>query len=80
MKQVGGNHYTRHKDMQPWDVMEEYMNPEEFAGFLRGNVIKYILRYKDKGSEVEDLKKMVHYAEKLIELENTIKPKKRKKH
>ena len=71
MKQVGGDHYTRHKDMQPWDIMEEYMKPEEFAGFLRGNVIQYTMRYKDKGKS-EDLKKLLHYGEKLLETETNI--------
>ena len=43
------------------------MSKEEFNGFLRGNVIKYIAR--DKGG-VEDLKKARHYLDKLIEESN----------
>jgi len=49
--------------------MGEWMTPEEFRGFLRGNVIKYIARYKDKNG-VEDLLKAKHYLEKLIEEES----------
>lgn len=37
-------------------------------GFLEGNVIKYVCRYKEKNG-VEDLKKALHYLECLIERE-----------
>lgn len=65
-KQVGGDHYFKHK-IQPWDVMQEYLGPEAFQGYLQGNVIKYVLRAKDKGG-IEDLQKAQHYLEKLVEV------------
>lgn len=65
-KQVGGGHY-RTKKIQPWDAMEAWMSPEEFAGFLRGNAIKYLARCNDKGG-IEDVKKAQHYIEKLLEV------------
>lgn len=65
-KQVGGDHY-KSKAVQPWEAMESCMSKEEFAGFLRGNVIKYTMRCKDKGG-VEDLLKAQHYLEKLLEV------------
>jgi hypothetical protein len=48
------------------------IQPMEFIGrngmgFLEGNVIKYVCRYKAKNG-LEDLKKAAHYLEKLIEL------------
>ena len=47
----------------PWDVWSEYgMNAFE------GAVLKYLLRWRDKGG-VEDLKKARHTLDKLIELE-----------
>ena len=64
--QVGGDHYSS-KAVQPWDAMESWMSREEFSGFLRGNVIKYVSRYQDKGG-LEDLKKANHYLSKLIEI------------
>lgn len=64
--QVGGDHYVT-KLVQPWDAMKAWMSHEEFAGFLRGNVIKYIARYKDKGG-LDDLQKARHYLDKLIEI------------
>jgi hypothetical protein len=67
-RQVGGDHYVKHGSVQPWDAMKEWMTEEQFSGFLRGCVIKYIARYRDK-SGVEDLKKAQHYLSKLIEIE-----------
>jgi hypothetical protein len=64
--QIGGDHYVT-KSVQPWDAMKAWMSHEEFAGFLRGNVIKYIARYKDKGG-LDDLQKARHYLDKLIEI------------
>jgi len=63
--QVGGNHY-KEKTIQPWTAMESWMTPEQFEGFLRGNVIKYIARYKDKDG-LKDVLKAKHYLEKLLE-------------
>jgi hypothetical protein len=63
--QVGGDHY-KSKKVQPWDAMECWMSPEQFEGFLRGNVIKYIARYKDKDG-LKDVQKAHHYLSKLIE-------------
>lgn len=63
--QIGGDHY-RSKDIQPWTAMESWMTEEEFEGFLRGNVIKYIARYKDKDG-VKDVLKARHYLERLLE-------------
>ncbi len=64
--QVGGDHY-RNKTIQPWDAMEAWMTPEAFAGFLQGNAIKYLARWRDKGG-LEDLEKAQHYLGKLVEV------------
>jgi hypothetical protein len=64
--QVGGAHY-RASELQPWHVMEAWMSREAFTGFLHGNVIKYVSRFRNKGG-VQDLKKAQHYLEKLIEV------------
>ena len=59
-QQVGGAHYAV-KAIQPWDFIIA-----NNIGYLEGNIIKYISRWKDKGG-VEDLKKAQHYLQKLIE-------------
>lgn len=61
-KQVGGSHYAE-KAIQPWD----YILANKL-GYLEGNVVKYISRWKEKGG-VDDLRKVIHYTEKLIEVE-----------
>jgi len=61
-RQVGGNHYST-KEIQPWD----YIASNNLCYFT-GNCVKYVSRWKDKGG-VEDLRKAIHYLEKLIELE-----------
>lgn len=60
--QVGGQHYNA-KSLQPWDVIIAWN-----LGFLDGNAMKYLARWRDKGG-IEDLKKAKHYIEKLIEVE-----------
>lgn len=65
-QQYGGDHYVN-LGVQPWSAMESWMTPEAFAGFLRGNAIKYLARADKKGG-VEDLKKARHYLDKLLEV------------
>jgi len=60
-KQVGGNHY---KDCKIMPI--EYITKNNLD-FLEGNVVKYITRHKLKGG-VEDIKKVIHYAELILEL------------
>lgn len=64
--QVGGAHYTS-KLIQPWEAMEAWMSEDQFKGFLKGNVIKYLARCDDKGGKI-DLEKARHYLDKLIEM------------
>jgi hypothetical protein len=47
------------------DCIRVQMTPEELAGFYRGNILKYLWRYKDKGG-VEDLKKARVYLDWMI--------------
>jgi hypothetical protein len=52
------------------DAIESALSPEEFKGFLRGNVLKYNWRCMQKNG-VEDLKKAQWYEDRLIKtLEN----------
>ena len=60
--QIGGNHYASN-DIQPWDYIIA-----NNLGYLEGNIIKYTTRWRRKGG-IDDLRKVIHYAEKLIEVE-----------
>lgn len=66
--QVGGDHYAS-KTVQPWQAMESWMSAEAFSGYLQGNCIKYLSRYRDKNG-IEDLKKAQHYLAKLCKHES----------
>jgi len=48
--------------------IEASMAPEAFAGYLKGNVMKYLWRYEKKGKPIEDLKKARWYLDRLIGL------------
>ena len=63
----GPAHYTG-LAIQPWEAMESWMTPEEFAGFLRGNVIKYMARAPHKGGR-DDYRKAHHCLEKLLSVQ-----------
>ena len=65
--QIDGDHYKT-MPMQPWDVMEAVLTPEEFVGFLKGNVIKYSMRAGRKDG-TDDASKARHYAHKLAEFQ-----------
>jgi len=53
------------------DYIEDFLNHDEFQGYLRGNIAKYMHRFPYKNG-VEDLKKAQWYLNKLIEtVENT---------
>ena len=59
-KQVGGSHYKKYK-IQPIEFIVK-----NNIGFVEGNIIKYVLRFKEKGG-VQDLEKAKHYIELLID-------------
>lgn len=52
-------------DIEPWDIMQADFTREEFIGFLKGNILKYLLR--KKGSDLQDFEKIEHYSRKLQE-------------
>jgi hypothetical protein len=60
-KQIGGSHYRKGGEIQPWDIIKAWE-----LDFWEGNVVKYVLRWKHKDG-VQDLKKARHYLDYLIE-------------
>ena len=66
--QCGGSHY-KNMAIQPWDVMQSVLTPEEFQGYLKGNVLKYALRAGKKEGADDDADKAKHYAMKLREVQ-----------
>lgn len=56
-------HYNAGK-VECIDAIESMLTPEEFIGFLRGNILKYQWRYNHKNG-AEDMKKAEWYFNKL---------------
>jgi len=48
--------------------MESFFTPEQYRGYLKGNIVKYIARYEAKGG-LADLEKAGVYLKWLVELE-----------
>ena len=57
-------HYAQ--TVQPIEYMEITMTPEQYEGYLLGNVIKYISRYRHKNG-IEDLLKGKVYISWLVD-------------
>ena len=62
-------HYKNGK-IECIDAMEAMLSPEEFVGYLRGNVFKYLWRYQHKGKAHEDLQKAQWYLARLVFVHN----------
>lgn len=50
------------------DYIQDFLTEEEFIGYLRGNIAKYLHRFRYKGKPAEDLKKAEWYLKRLIEV------------
>ncbi len=70
-------HY-QHTLLQPLEIMQRIMAPEEFKGFLKGNILKYSIRGGNKQGEPaeKDLGKVETYSRwlRLAEQGKTINP------
>ena len=71
---VNPDHYKQ-GDIECIEAIKASMTHEEFIGYLKGNAMKYLWRYRNKNG-VEDLKKMNWYSDRLIkELTELVKSK-----
>ena len=60
-------HYDLFPGQQVIDIIEAALTPEEFAGYCKGNAIKYRLRAGRKDDAIQDLAKAEWYRERLCE-------------
>ena len=60
--QEGGNHYKRYT-IQPIEFIVK-----NDLGFIEGNIIKYVMRHREKNGK-QDLLKAKHYIDLLLEYE-----------
>lgn len=59
-------HYTSGK-IEVIKIIEDQLTPEEYRGYIKGQVIKYITRERHKNG-LEDLEKAYWYLGRLINL------------
>jgi Protein of unknwon function (DUF3310) len=64
------SHY-KSGNIESIEYIQSFLSKEEYQGFLRGNISKYLHRMDYKGKPLEDLKKAKWYLERLIELKET---------
>ena len=57
-------HYTQ-GGIECIDALKACMTPEEFKGFLRGNALKYLWRFREKAG-LQDIQKAEWYLNRLI--------------
>jgi len=63
-------HYTSGK-IETWNWIELGMTDDEFRGYCKGNIYKYLQRYHMKGG-LQDLDKAMAYIKRLRQFEMEI--------
>jgi len=63
------SHYQNEQGKECIDILHDMLSKDAFEGYLMGNVLKYIYRYKGKNG-AEDLKKAQWYLERLMIIVN----------
>ena len=66
-------HYTA-GGVECIDAIEAALGPEQFIGFLRGQVLKYTWRTGKKDEHAQDVRKSIWYAERLAKCLEKAKP------
>ena len=52
-------------EVEAIDIIAMSMTEDDFLAYLKGNALKYIIRYKHKGNPEQDISKAIWYLEKL---------------
>jgi hypothetical protein len=71
--QVGGDHYRKLGEYQPWLVLKHWLSEDEFRGFMKGTAIVYLARERDKGGS-QDIEKALHTLAGWLELTQPNQP------
>ena len=58
-------HYITEGSIECIEAIEAQLTPEEFRGYIKGNVAKYVWREKKKGGD-ESLRKAQWYLGRLV--------------
>ena len=68
-EQVNSPDHYNSNTIETIDLIRDSMESDEYRGYLKGNVFKYVsrCRYKEKENPLKDLLKAQWYLNKLIE-------------
>jgi hypothetical protein len=67
MDKINPNYY-KDKPIETIDVIKNELTPEEFRGYLKGQIWKYLSRHRQKNG-LEDLQKAKWYMDYLVKFE-----------
>ncbi len=59
------NHYTN-GNIETIDYIQDTLTSDEFRGYIKGNVLKYVSRERYKGG-LEDIRKAIWYLNRYVE-------------
>ena len=65
---INPSHYSQSGSIECIEAIEAQLTTEEFRGFLKGNICKYVWRERYKGGH-ESLKKAAWYLDRLNKLD-----------
>jgi hypothetical protein len=63
-------HYTKNK-IETIEIIKDSLTEEEFRGYIKGNILKYIIRERHKNGD-EDLGKARWYLNNILDTVNTV--------
>ncbi len=63
---VNSPEHYRQGGIECIEAIEASMTREEFKGYLKGSVLKYLWRYEHKGKPGEDLRKATWFLNRLL--------------
>lgn len=64
---IAQSHYNQCA-IEPIEIMQMYFTAQEMYGFCKGNALKYILRSRFKGHELQDMEKALQYVEWAVDV------------
>lgn len=62
-------HYTQPGKAETISIIEECLSPEEYRGYLKGQIVKYLCRMEHKLDPATDAGKLAWYARELEEFQ-----------
>ena len=65
-------HYQSESGIECIDAIQAALTPEEFRGYCKGNVMKYLWRSQRKGAKIQDEKKAQWYLNRMVENERSV--------